>query len=153
MTAAGTFVSGSEDETIHAGAGLSRELAPGSLVILTGPLGAGKTAFVRGMAVGLGLDPERVHSPSFTLVTEYGPSASGARLAHIDLYRLDRTAEVEELGLDDYLASGWFVAVEWGERLPSRLQSGAARVILEDAGGDSRRITLTPSSSQLSPSQ
>src|SRR5262245_13327048 len=133
------------------GAATARRLPPGSLGVLTGPLGAGKTVFVRGMAEGLGIDPETVRSPSFTLVNEYGPSPAGRRLVHLDLYRLEQPGEVEELGLADYLGGDAIVAVEWGERLPARLLAGSVRIAIEDAGGESRRVSLPaayPSPSQ-----
>ena len=130
------------EETFQAGVELAGHLVPGDLVILTGPLGAGKTVFVKGIAQGMGIDPRDVHSPSYTMVSEYGPSASGRRLVHVDLYRVDETAEIEELGLGDYLAGDHVVAVEWGERLPPVLGQGAIRVQLADAGGESRRLTI-----------
>ena len=136
----------SEQETMAAARRLAAELRPGQIVTLTGPLGAGKTVFVRGLAEGLGIDPRHVHSPSFTIVGEYGPSASGRRLVHADLYRVDRTSEIEDLGLADYLDSGCVVAVEWGEKLPARFLAGAVRVTIEDAGEDHRRLTIARSS-------
>ena len=143
MAAGGTpgqvLVTASEDETSEAGRAMAATLRPGAVVMLIGPLGAGKTVFVRGLAAGLGLDAREVHSPSYTLVNEYGPSASGRVLVHADLYRIDSPAEIEELGLGDYLTRGCVIAVEWGEKLPGRLQAGAARVsieYLEDVAGE-----------------
>jgi len=117
-------------------------LRPGDLVILTGSLGAGKTVFVRGMARGLGLDPDEVHSPSFTMVSEYGPAPSGRRLVHVDLYRIADPRETEELGLAEHLDDDRVMAVEWGEKLPDRLRRGAIVVTIEDAGGDRRRVSI-----------
>src|SRR4030095_17029992 len=111
---------------------LAARLRPGDLVILTGPLGAGKTVFVKGLAQGLGIDPNVGHSPSYTMVSEYGPAPSGLRLGHADLYRVDEAAEVDELGLADYITDGHVLAVEWGERLPAVLRQGAIRVSIED---------------------
>ena len=122
---------------------LASRLAPGTLLILMGPLGAGKTAFVRGLAEGMGIDPRQVHSPSFTIVTEYAPAPSGRRLVHVDLYRVDSEAEIAELGLAEGLQGDRLMAVEWGEKLPRGLGAGAVIVELEDAGGDLRRITIT----------
>ena len=133
----------SEAETVLAARDLASRLAPGTLLILTGPLGAGKTAFVRGLAEGMGIDARQVHSPSFTIVTEYGPAPSGRRLVHVDLYRVDREAEIAELGLTEGLQGDRVMAVEWGEKLPNRLREGAAIVQIEDAGGEERRITIT----------
>lgn len=134
----------SEDETRAAGRALAATLKSGETVALTGTLGAGKTVFVRGMAEGLGLDPRQVHSPTFTMVTIYGPSPSGRRLVHVDLYRIDHPGEIEDLGLDSLLEDDAVMAVEWGEKLPPRLLAGCVRVRLEDAGGDRRRLTIEP---------
>jgi tRNA threonylcarbamoyladenosine biosynthesis protein TsaE len=111
------------------------------VVLLSGDLGAGKTAFVRGLAEGLGVDPGEVTSPTFTLVHEY----RGGRLPliHVDLYRLDR-ADLDEIGLDQDLALGGVVAVEWAERL-SRSIPGATAIRITDRGGDARAIEITPS--------
>ena len=132
----------SEDQTAEAGRRLARSLGAGDIVMLSGTLGTGKTVFVRGLAEGLGLDPRHVHSPSFTILSEYGPAATGRRLVHVDLYRIDNPAEIEELGLTDYLATDCVIVVEWGEKLPQRLQRGAIRVTLEDAGGEERRLEI-----------
>ena len=134
----------SEDETVREGAKLAGQLAAGEIVALCGTLGAGKTTFVRGIATGFGLDPRSVHSPSFAILTEYGPAPSGRRLVHVDLYRVEDPAEVEELGLVDYLQGDCVMAVEWSERLPGRLLRGAVRVTIEDAGEDERRVTIAP---------
>ena len=107
-------------------------------MLLSGDLGAGKTAFVRGLAEGLGIDAGEVTSPTFTLVHEY----RGGRLplVHVDLYRLER-AELDEIGLDQDLAAVGIVAVEWAERL-SRSIPGAVTVSIVDRGGDRRDITI-----------
>jgi tRNA threonylcarbamoyladenosine biosynthesis protein TsaE len=132
--------SSSEDDTRAVAAALAPALAPGSVVLLSGDLGAGKTAFVRGLAEGLGIDPDEVTSPTFTLVHEY----RGGRLPliHVDLYRLDR-ADLDEIGLDQDLASSGVVAVEWAERL-SRSIPGAMAIRIDDRGGDARAIAITP---------
>jgi tRNA threonylcarbamoyladenosine biosynthesis protein TsaE len=128
--------SSSEAETRALAAALARGLAPGEVVLLSGDLGAGKTAFVRGLAEGLGLDPDVVTSPTFTLVHEY----RGGRLPliHVDLYRLD-TADLAEIGLDDDLAAAGVMAIEWPERL-IRSIPGAVRIRIEDTGADERLI-------------
>jgi tRNA threonylcarbamoyladenosine biosynthesis protein TsaE len=126
----------SEAETSQCGSELGRELGPDSVVLLKGPLGAGKTAFVRGLAQGLGCDPAAVSSPTFTIVQEYpGPTV----LQHVDLYRL-APPEVDDLGLDDLMPAA-VLAVEWPERWADA-PADAWRVDIELAGDDRRRIRI-----------
>ena len=129
----------SEAETIDAGRRLGSTLAAGSIVLLFGDLGAGKTAFVRGLAAGLGADPDDVSSPTFTLIQEY---AGTLRLYHVDLYRV-APAEADDLGLEQLGDGAGVVAIEWGERLPRPI-AGALEVRIEDLGDDRRRITVRP---------
>lgn len=132
-----TFVTQSERETFALAEKLAKTVVPGTSVLLYGDLGAGKTAFVRGLAAGLGIDPEEVSSPTFVLIQHYrGPTP----LIHVDLYRLDSAMAVEDLGLDD-LTTGAVLAVEWAERW-SRPVEGSTKVKIENLGGDSRRITI-----------
>jgi tRNA threonylcarbamoyladenosine biosynthesis protein TsaE len=84
---------------------------------LVGGLGVGKTAFVKGLAEGLGINPAGVASPTFVICSEY-PTAVGGRLAHVDLYRVEHAAELVAVGFDDLLEPGAVVAVEWGDRFP-----------------------------------
>lgn len=107
------------------------------MVLLFGELGAGKTAFVRGLAQGLGVPAEEVSSPTFTLVQEY--RGRTLPLYHVDLYRLS-PAEADDLGLDALTQEG-VMAVEWADRLPRPIP-GAVHVRLEDAGDDTRRVTI-----------
>jgi len=134
----GPITSNSELDTRSIASALARDLAMGSVLLLSGDLGAGKTAFVRGLAEGLGIDPDEVTSPTFTIVHEY----RGGRLPliHVDLYRLDR-ADLDEIGLDQDLAATGVVAIEWSERL-SRSIPGAVSVGIADRGGDRRDITI-----------
>jgi len=134
----GAITSTSEQETRSIAAALARDLAMGSVLLLSGDLGAGKTAFVRGLAEGLGIDPDEVTSPTFTIVHEY----RGGRLplVHVDLYRLDH-ADLDEIGLDQDLAATGIVAVEWCERL-SRSIPGAMTVAITDQGEDTRAIEI-----------
>ncbi len=134
----GTFDSHSEDQTRLLASQLAATLAPGAVLLLSGDLGAGKTAFVRGLAEGLGFDTREVTSPTFTLVHEY----RGGRLPliHVDLYRLDR-ADLDEIGLDPDVAAEGVVAVEWPERLVRGVR-GAIAIRIEDGGEDERRITI-----------
>ncbi len=137
---AGTVFSLSEEETIDLGRTVARELKGGELILLEGELGLGKTAFTRGIAAGLGVAPEDVSSPSFTLVQEY----RGGRLAlfHVDLYRIDSDEEIATLGLEEILASNAVVVVEWGEKLSPYQRRGAIVIRFHDVGEGSRRIEL-----------
>src|SRR5687767_15294878 len=108
------FISRSEEATAEVARALAATLQPGAVLLLSGQLGAGKTAFVRGLAAGLGTDPDEVSSPTFTLVHEY----RGGRLTlyHADLYRLERAA-TDDLGLEEMGASDGVLAIEWPDRL------------------------------------
>ncbi|HEX6852859.1 MAG TPA: tRNA (adenosine(37)-N6)-threonylcarbamoyltransferase complex ATPase subunit type 1 TsaE [Candidatus Polarisedimenticolaceae bacterium] len=133
----------SEEETSELGRAMGRGLRGGELVVLEGDLGVGKTTFTRGLAEGVGIDPGEVSSPSFTLVQEY----KGGRVPffHVDLYRLvDGDDDVSSLGLEDLMASGGVVVVEWGDKLPSFLRHGALGVRFQDLGEGSRRIEISP---------
>ncbi len=134
----GDLETASEAGTEQAGEAFARTLAPGAVVMLFGDLGAGKTAFVRGMARGLGADPADVSSPTFTIIQEYG--GGSATLCHIDLYRLS-PPEIEDLGLDDLIAAGGVVAIEWADRWPGR-PARAHEVRIEKTGEASRRISF-----------
>ena len=133
-----TFTTHSEGETAAAGRKLAATLTPETAVLLFGDLGAGKTAFVRGLAEGLGADPSEVTSPTFTLIQEY----RGGRvpLLHVDLYRLNDAREVDDLGLEE-LGSGGVVAVEWAEKLPRPIP-GSIAVRIEHGEGDTRTLTI-----------
>jgi tRNA threonylcarbamoyladenosine biosynthesis protein TsaE len=134
-----TVQTAGEEETAAAGERLAASVGPGDVILLQGELGAGKTAFVRGLARGLGIDPADVTSPTFTLIQEY--SVAGVVLQHVDLYRLE-PQEVEDLGLDDLLSGGGIVAIEWPDRWRYR-PPGALEVRIDHAGGDRRSITIT----------
>ena len=115
------WTSRSPEETRAAAAALGRLLRGRGLAIaLVGPLGAGKTAFVQGLAEGLGVTEAPVLSPTFVLASEYAGSG-GARLAHVDLYRIGSAAELEAAGFRDLLAPDAVVAVEWADRFPEAL--------------------------------
>jgi tRNA threonylcarbamoyladenosine biosynthesis protein TsaE len=143
MASPETFTSNSEQETFALGEEVAATLQPGTFVLLHGDLGAGKTAFVRGMAAGLGANPDDVSSPTFVLVQHY---TGRTPLVHVDLYRLERGAAVDDLGLEE-LASGAVVAVEWAERLPRPLE-GSVVVRIEDLGSDQRRISIEPGTAE-----
>ena len=117
---------------------MAGKLPANSVILLSGDLGAGKTAFVRGLAEGLGIDPLEVSSPTFTLIQEY----RGGRLTlyHIDLYRLS-PREVDDLGLDDLTSEGGIVAVEWPDRW-SRPPADAVAVAIRLTGEETREIAI-----------
>jgi tRNA threonylcarbamoyladenosine biosynthesis protein TsaE len=132
------FETASETETAAAGETLGRSLRAGEVVLLYGDLGAGKTAFVRGMARGIGANPDDVTSPTFTLVQEYaGPSAT---LYHVDLYRLEGP-EIDDLGLEDLVSGDGIVAIEWAERWSGR-PDDVTEVRILDAGDERRSIAI-----------
>ena len=131
------FTTRSEEETFR----LAWELASGfkgkEIVLMTGELGAGKTVFAKGIAAGAGVaNTDRVSSPSFTLVNIY---EGKHRVFHIDLYRLEREAEILDLGWEDFLGEG-IVLVEWAEKLS--LSVDGIRVRIEVVGDNERRITI-----------
>jgi tRNA threonylcarbamoyladenosine biosynthesis protein TsaE len=130
-------ITNSELETVKTGRLFAASLKPGDVVLLSGALGAGKTAFVRGIAAGLGADPDYVTSPTFTLIQEY---AGETTLFHVDLYRLE-PREVDGLGLDELMAQEAIVAIEWPERLPRRIP-GAVEVLILQTGDTRREIVI-----------
>jgi tRNA threonylcarbamoyladenosine biosynthesis protein TsaE len=133
-----TVTTHSQEETADVGRRLAASLVPGSVLLLTGDLGAGKTAFVRGMAEGLGVSPEDVSSPTFTLMQEY----RGGRLPllHVDLYRLNDAREIDELGLEE-LGLGSVLAIEWAEKLPRPI-ADAIEIRIDHGEGDERTLTI-----------
>jgi tRNA threonylcarbamoyladenosine biosynthesis protein TsaE len=133
-----TYTSTSETQTREIAAALATTLKAGDVLLLSGDLGAGKTAFVRGLAEGLLINTDEVTSPTFTLVHEY----LGGRLPliHVDLYRLDR-ADLDEIGLDEDVAAKGVIAIEWSERL-TRMIPGAIGVTITDQGGELREIRI-----------
>ena len=128
----------SEAETQALGRRLGLQLEPGGVVLISGDLGAGKTAFVRGIAEGLGIAGAEVSSPTFTLIQEY--RGGRLRMYHVDLYRLT-SKEVDDLGLDDLMLDGGAVAVEWPDRLPREI-AGALRVDIQYIDDATRTITI-----------
>lgn len=131
------YVSNSPAETEALGAALAGRLKPGAVVAFSGDLGAGKTAFVRGMARGLGIC-ERVTSPTFTIVNEY----EGDRLPlfHFDMYRLSSSDELFDIGWEDYLARGGVCAVEWSENVSDALEGDCIRVDIRRGAHDNQRL-------------
>src|SRR6476646_7563934 len=129
-----TVTTQSEDDTAALGRELAAALTAGEVLLLFGDLGAGKTAFVRGLAEGLGVSRDEVSSPTFTLIQEY----RGGRLTlfHVDLYRIEDPREFDELGLDEIAEDG-VLAIEWAERLP-QAPPHAIRISIEHADESDR---------------
>ena len=141
-----TITTDSEAATANAGRDLGDTLAAGDVVLLYGDLGAGKTAFVKGLAEGLGVSRDEVSSPTFTLVQEY----RGGRLTlfHVDLYRIDDPREIDDLGLDELAADG-VLAIEWAEKLRAFRGGGddaqaprSVAVRIQHGDGDTRVLTI-----------
>jgi tRNA threonylcarbamoyladenosine biosynthesis protein TsaE len=137
------FILSSPEETIELGRLIGSELQGGDLLALIGDLGTGKTTFTQGIALGLGVDPALyITSPTFTLINEYPARWA---LYHIDLYRLQKALDIEELGLEEYLESRGVTVIEWADRLAEGvLPECAVRVFLDYAGTGTRRLTFVP---------
>ena len=133
------YVTNSEEETEALGARLAAVLTPGTVVAFTGDLWAGKTAFTRGLARGLGVT-DRVTSPTFTIVNEY----EGGRLPlfHFDMYRLASSEELFDIGWEDYLQRGGVCAVEWSENVSDALEEDALSVEISRGEQDGQRVIV-----------
>ena len=129
--------SSSVQETEALGRALAQHLTPGTVVAVTGDLGAGKTAFVRGMAQGLGI-AQRVTSPTFTIVNEY----EGGRLPlfHFDMYRLGSADDLFDIGWEDFLRRGGVCAVEWSETVQEALDADTIYVDIRRGAEDNQRV-------------
>ncbi|MCX6828232.1 MAG: tRNA (adenosine(37)-N6)-threonylcarbamoyltransferase complex ATPase subunit type 1 TsaE [candidate division Zixibacteria bacterium] len=134
------IITGSEEETIRTGRRFAAILQNGDLVVLTGPLGAGKTCFIKGIALGLGVKEEEIKSPSFTLVNEYYGSRP---LFHFDLYRMKLVSELYQIGWDDYLLRDGIVVVEWGEKAEEFLPEKRVEVAIDIISENERRLSIT----------
>ena len=133
------FITNSPAETELVGAKLAKQLNPGAVIAYRGDLGAGKTAFTRGLARGLGI-ADTVTSPTYTIVNEY---LSGRMpLFHFDMYRLRSADELFDIGWEDYLERGGVCAVEWSENVADALENPIT-VTIEKTGEQSRKITVT----------
>lgn len=131
----------SAEETQQLGWQLGRLVDAGMVLGLCGDLGAGKTCLVKGLATGLGLAPEDITSPTFTLVAEH--YRGRIPLYHLDLYRLEGSA-VEELGFEEYLCGQGIAVIEWFQFLPDGLIEEHLRIVFECGAGDERTLTLMP---------
>jgi len=139
--ASGTLALADAPETEKLGATLASVLRPGDVVALSGPLGAGKTTFARGVLAALGLVGE-APSPSFSLVIAYDPPDVRLPLWHVDLYRIEDAAEIQELGLEDARYDSALL-IEWPERMGDRLWDDALRLTLAPEPSGGRRLTWT----------
>ncbi len=126
------------DETMEVGMRIGRKAPAGSVILLIGPLGAGKTVLSKGIARGMGITEEIV-SPTYTIVSEY---PSDKTLYHIDLYRVEGREQVENLGLDDFLGARGVSVVEWGEKLDTDLPAPPVRVRIQIDSETERTITV-----------
>jgi tRNA threonylcarbamoyladenosine biosynthesis protein TsaE len=136
-----TFVTHCAEETTKLGRKLAAELKPGSIVLLRGELGAGKTTMVKGVAEGFNAaEADRVTSPTFTLIHEYrGPHVT---LYHIDLYRVDTQRELDTLALDDLMDTNSILLIEWGEKFARFAKERDVEIAIEHRGGDERVVTI-----------
>lgn len=137
-----TFTTRSAEETTELGRTLAAELKPGSIVLLRGELGAGKTTMVKGIAEGFhAAEAAFVTSPTFTLIHEYrGPEVT---LYHIDLYRVDTQRELDTLAVDDLMSPNSILLIEWGEKFERFAKERDAEIAIEHAGGDERKVLFT----------
>lgn len=133
------FVTNSPEETEALGMRLAAKLRPGTVIAYQGDLGAGKTAFTRGLARGLGAD-EPVTSPTYTIVNEY--LTGRIPLFHFDMYRLHSADDLFDIGWEDYLERGGVCAVEWSENVADALES-PVQVLIEKTGDTTRTVTIT----------
>jgi tRNA threonylcarbamoyladenosine biosynthesis protein TsaE len=140
------FTTTSGADTIEVGRKLAGLLQPPQLLILRGDLGTGKTTLVKGIAQALdAAEADEVTSPTFTLIHEYDGTREGkpVKLFHLDVYRLEGERQLESLGLDELLTPNALVLVEWGEKFKSIRKKATGEIVIESAGGDARKITVT----------
>lgn len=140
MTTSTVIETNSLADTLALGQRLARDLAPGTVVALTGDLGAGKTSLVKGIALGLGIH-EPVTSPTFTLIQEH----PGGRvpLYHVDLYRLATANDALAIGIEEYLGGDGITVIEWAEKIESLLPPNARRIRCEFVNDNTRRFFLS----------
>ena len=132
------FTSNSRAQTVELGKRLGERLKSGDVVLFSGGLGAGKTAFVSGIAAGMGID-KNVTSPTFAIVNEYGGDPA---LFHFDMYRIESSDQLYNIGFDDYLERGGVCAIEWSENVADYFGDDVIKVNIEHEG-EGRRITIS----------
>lgn len=132
------YITNSEAETLDVARFIGKSLGAGTVVALTGELGAGKTVFAQGIAESLEVR-EQITSPTFTLINEY---RGRLPLFHMDLYRLDSTGEIEDIGIVDYLYGDGVCVIEWAEKLGELMPESAVAVSLSPAGKSRREIRI-----------
>jgi tRNA threonylcarbamoyladenosine biosynthesis protein TsaE len=133
------LISSGEEDTLLVARALGRSLVPGDVVALTGDLGAGKTVFCKGVGEVLGISPERIVSPSFTIMTEH---QGRLPLCHVDVYRLSSEDEARDIGLDEILSGNRICVVEWAEKIRSLLPTDCIRVTFLISGESSRTLSV-----------
>ena len=135
-----SYLARSVEETIAFGERLAVRWPSGTVIALSGDLGAGKTALTKGIARGLGVT-DTITSPTFTLVNEHA-ARDGQRLYHVDLYRLDQPQQAVEIGIEEELAPNGWTVIEWAEKLGDVLPVNAVCIGIEIVGENERRITV-----------
>jgi len=136
-------ISHSEAETLELAARLARQLSAGDVVCLEGPLGSGKTCFVRGLATGLGLDPTTVNSPTFVICQRYQGTQTGLALVHLDAFRLTGPDDLESVGWEELLQTpDTVIAVEWPSRIAAALPPRRINVVMTHVSESTRRIEV-----------
>ncbi len=130
------------DETESFGRELASILKPGDIVSLTGPLGAGKTCLIKGIALGLGINEADVNSPTYTIVNEYFSKSTRKPLYHFDLYRLESATELHGIGWDEYIMREGIMVVEWGEKAGRFMPENRIEIELQIISENKRQIDI-----------
>lgn len=148
-----TLATHSADETERLGASIGTRLRGGDVIALTGDLGAGKTCLTRGIARGMGIDPDVVSSPTFVLIHQYAaPPGCGdlpGPLVHIDLYRLDSPDEFEDIGGEEAFSNDTVCVIEWAERIDALLPDSTLRIAIRLTGEESREFDCAANGSRF----
>lgn len=135
------YVTHSPEETIKLAQSLGKKLLGGDIIAYRGGLGAGKTTFTRGVAIGMGLGDE-VYSPTFSLVNEYVAREASLRLVHFDMYRITGALDLETTGFFDYMDDDTVIACEWSENIEDELPDGCIIITIDRIDDDTREITV-----------